>query len=104
MRRRGSSERPSTSRSISQRAPRCRQVRRRPTEHGGEAVRRDWVRRVLREGGRTPIERLHTWTKVEEIRRLGSRSEEHTSELQSLTNVVCRLLLEKKNNWLCPPG
>src|SRR5438046_7186726 len=25
----------------------------------------------------------------------GSRSEEHTSELQSLTNLVCRLLLEK---------
>src|SRR5437016_11821398 len=28
---------------------------------------------------------------------LGGRSEEHTSELQSLTNLVCRLLLEKKN-------
>src|SRR5262249_56572421 len=27
----------------------------------------------------------------------GGRSEEHTSELQSLTNLVCRLLLEKKN-------
>ena len=26
------------------------------------------------------------------------RSEEHTSELQSRTNLVCRLLLEKKNN------
>src|SRR5258706_8798117 len=26
------------------------------------------------------------------------RSEEHTSELQSLTNFVCRLLLEKKKN------
>src|SRR5258706_1641748 len=26
----------------------------------------------------------------------GNRSEEHTSELQSLTNLVCRLLLEKK--------
>src|SRR5258706_9911566 len=25
------------------------------------------------------------------------RSEEHTSELQSLTNLVCRLLLEKKS-------
>src|SRR5258706_5437483 len=30
-----------------------------------------------------------------EIRR-ADRSEEHTSELQSLTNLVCRLLLEKK--------
>src|SRR5690606_40295188 len=27
-----------------------------------------------------------------------SRSEEHTSELQSRENLVCRLLLEKKNN------
>src|SRR5438046_5229649 len=29
-------------------------------------------------------------------RGLRQRSEEHTSELQSLTNLVCRLLLEKK--------
>src|SRR5438046_7456704 len=28
--------------------------------------------------------------------RCAARSEEHTSELQSLTNLVCRLLLEKK--------
>src|SRR5438270_10010832 len=27
-----------------------------------------------------------------------SRSEEHTSELQSQSNLVCRLLLEKKKN------
>src|SRR2546430_12569195 len=27
-----------------------------------------------------------------------SRSEEHTSELQSQSNLVCRLLLEKKNS------
>src|SRR6201995_6162265 len=27
------------------------------------------------------------------------RSEEHTSELQSLTNLVCRLLLEKKKKF-----
>src|SRR2546426_3153548 len=27
------------------------------------------------------------------------RSEEHTSELQSPCNLVCRLLLEKKNTW-----
>src|SRR5262249_61612220 len=29
-------------------------------------------------------------------RTAARRSEEHTSELQSLTNLVCRLLLEKK--------
>src|SRR5205814_3552089 len=28
----------------------------------------------------------------------GERSEEHTSELQSLRHLVCRLLLEKKKN------
>src|SRR5699024_11361851 len=28
------------------------------------------------------------------------RSEEHTSELQSRFDLVCRLLLEKKNNYL----
>src|SRR5258706_10745745 len=58
--------------------------------------------------------------------RAPNRSEEHTSELQSLTNLVCRLLLEKKkikskfhhavthpsqrhhrnrqdSQWTCPP-
>src|SRR2546427_4894918 len=30
-----------------------------------------------------------------------SRSEEHTSELQSQSNLVCRLLLEKKKNKYC---
>src|SRR5256886_11354546 len=32
----------------------------------------------------------------------GSRSEEHTSELQSQSNLVCRLLLEKKNTNMKP--
>src|SRR2546426_8672076 len=31
-----------------------------------------------------------------DLRREGPRSEEHTSELQSPCNLVCRLLLEKK--------
>src|SRR5258705_8570391 len=31
---------------------------------------------------------------------LARRSEEHTSELQSLRHLVCRLLLEKKNNHI----
>src|SRR2546430_5390099 len=30
------------------------------------------------------------------------RSEEHTSELQSQSNLVCRLLLEKKKNYAPP--
>src|SRR2546430_10902260 len=32
-----------------------------------------------------------------------SRSEEHTSELQSQSNLVCRLLLEKKNTRTSTP-
>src|SRR5205823_13041993 len=31
---------------------------------------------------------------------VAARSEEHTSELQSLAYLVCRLLLEKKNNLI----
>src|SRR2546430_8042648 len=34
---------------------------------------------------------------------LGVRSEEHTSELQSQSNLVCRLLLEKKKNTTTKP-
>src|SRR5690606_41925285 len=41
----------------------------------------------------TPDQRLH-W---EEFAR-SHRSEEHTSELQSRENLVCRLLLEKKKH------
>src|SRR5437016_6386652 len=33
---------------------------------------------------------------TDRLTRTPRRSEEHTSELQSLTNLVCRLLLEKK--------
>src|SRR5256885_13217632 len=35
------------------------------------------------------------------LRKMRLRSEEHTSELQSPCNLVCRLLLEKKNHP-CP--
>src|SRR2546425_6222640 len=34
------------------------------------------------------------------VRRAKIRSEEHTSELQSLAYLVCRLLLEKKKNQI----
>src|SRR5438309_7084292 len=33
--------------------------------------------------------------------KVGDRSEEHTSELQSQFHLVCRLLLEKKNSPRC---
>src|SRR2546430_5511139 len=34
-------------------------------------------------------------------RSVHNRSEEHTSELQSQSNLVCRLLLEKKKKLAC---
>src|SRR5258705_6211008 len=37
-----------------------------------------------------------------EARADGARSEEHTSELQSLRHLVCRLLLEKKKIDITP--
>src|SRR5438093_5580637 len=39
---------------------------------------------------------IHAYQAYINNRRILIRSEEHTSELQSLTNLVCRLLLEKK--------
>src|SRR2546430_12436472 len=36
--------------------------------------------------------------RLEFVLRLLERSEEHTSELQSQSNLVCRLLLEKKKH------
>src|SRR2546426_7789222 len=55
----------------------------RPREDLAEDVR-------LREPLRADADRL--------LRLDGARSEEHTSELQSPCNLVCRLLLEKKKN------
>src|SRR2546427_7434704 len=43
----------------------------------------------------------HPWVS---LRRTHRRSEEHTSELQSQSNFVCRLLLEKKKNDLNVSG
>src|SRR5438045_4459823 len=39
-----------------------------------------------------------SWMKARAIAVRCCRSEEHTSELQSLRHLVCRLLLEKKKN------
>src|SRR5258706_5683343 len=50
-----------------------------------------------REEKRATTVRLGRMARPVEARRR-ARSEEHTSELQSLTNLVCRLLLEKKKN------
>src|SRR2546422_8522258 len=46
---------------------------------------------------------LRRLTRLEQLQaREASRSEEHTSELQSRLHLVCRLLLEKKKKKLLP--
>src|SRR2546427_1656633 len=65
-----------------------RRVGRRP---GRAAPPAGGVRRAARAGrlARGPVRRRDGLA-------AGTRSEEHTSELQSQSNLVCRLLLEKK--------
>src|SRR5256885_8194013 len=46
----------------------------------------------------TRISPTHAWVSVICTCGQDGRSEEHTSELQSPCNLVCRLLLEKKKN------
>src|SRR5207302_3596070 len=60
-----------------------------PRPAGFGPIARDWVPRVEFAG---------TYDEKWEQERLPllARSEEHTSELQSRENLVCRLLLEKK--------
>src|SRR5258708_21923927 len=43
-----------------------------------------------------PVNGTNTSTQISSAVCAGSRSEEHTSELQSPDHLVCRLLLEKK--------
>src|SRR2546425_5452363 len=53
-----------------------------------------------REGQTRAITGAHAMDEgTEELALARERSEEHTSELQSLAYLVCRLLLEKKNRF-----
>src|SRR5260370_14393285 len=49
-------------------------------------------------GGRVKIQECWDLLQKFEGVNIPARSEEHTSELQSHLNLVCRLLLEKKKN------
>src|SRR2546427_8266891 len=57
----------------------------------GEPRRRRWTAASTASSSRRPAGARY---------RSQARSEEHTSELQSQSNLVCRLLLEKKNAHL----
>src|SRR2546430_6644568 len=69
--------------------------------HDALPISRHWHRRVLHFYDRTWFSadaasssvRVSNWI---DRRKSKNRSEEHTSELQSQSNLVCRLLLEKK--------
>src|SRR2546430_4142841 len=61
-------------------------------------VRRDWPRKYLQYFLALGAGYMLAVAFVEVIpESVRLRSEEHTSELQSQSNLVCRLLLEKKN-------
>src|SRR2546430_13387924 len=60
--------------------------------------RPQWSRDCARSTTPPTSWRLSTSLGISTPARLCARSEEHTSELQSQSNLVCRLLLEKKNN------
>src|SRR2546427_4242371 len=67
-------------------------------EDGGDVELDGVLRDTKPRGDDSVAEPLGDHAKYLDLARLGiSRSEEHTSELQSQSNLVCRLLLEKKN-------
>src|SRR5438034_2581880 len=51
-----------------------------------------------------PVGRRVAGTRVDRVERSEVRSEEHTSELQSHSDLVCRLLLEKKKHDMQSPS
>src|SRR5207302_8920598 len=63
-----------------------------PTRRSSD-LRSRWA---LQARSRQPIS-SRCWSRPTGWHATKSRSEEHTSELQSRENLVCRLLLEKKN-------
>src|SRR2546430_8526237 len=66
--------------------------------------RRAQILRIMNPSGRrSPSKFVETTLRrsvvqSQTLKRNSMRSEEHTSELQSQSNLVCRLLLEKKKN------
>src|SRR2546430_9187235 len=57
-----------------------------------------------RRGARRPLAGAPLLQRDDALAGEGERSEEHTSELQSQSNLVCRLLLEKKKRGIGRSG
>src|SRR5258705_5433456 len=80
-----------------------RSLLRRPwAADGADDPVRSWPRDHATEEARPAAHRTHLRHFVRPVHRrwVRERSEEHTSELQSLRHLVCRLLLEKKKKAL----
>src|ERR1039457_3218209 len=80
----------------------CRLPAASPHFYGGVSERRPWVLNATTARRASKFfAALPAWAARMTTAKLrnstGNRSEEHTSELQSPCNIVCRLLLEKKN-------
>src|SRR5438477_7645240 len=69
---------------------------------GKERRDRDWRKSAARGGGGQGLIGRVTSTLAPNGGYALMRSEEHTSELQSHVNLVCRLLLEKKRSAAAP--
>src|SRR5688500_19144145 len=63
---------------------------------GGSALPKDDIERMMRDAQEHADEDKRRKDDAEARNLAEQRSEEHTSELQSPCNLVCRLLLEKK--------
>src|SRR5207249_8209955 len=59
---------------------------------------------TLFRSSRSQTKRLELWIELPRIPTGILRSEEHTSELQSRFDLVCRLLLEKKKRYTWTAG
>src|SRR5207237_8498104 len=72
-----------------------------PTRRSSDLIERGRARTGSRHGETAAEERVAAGpADIKEGHGGGYRSEEHTSELQSHLNLVCRLLLEKKNKTI----
>src|SRR2546430_13637069 len=74
------------------------ELRRLERDRRTQELARIWMRRVDEHVARGAL--LDDLSGVHHSDAIARRSEEHTSELQSQSNLVCRLLLEKKKNHL----
>src|SRR2546425_7341875 len=82
---------------ISRRPPRCGATCRKRLRRSAKG----WCRSTSSTPHFTSWRRRKVWCRTRRYTpalRASARSEEHTSELQSLAYLVCRLLLEKKKN------